>query len=92
MAAPKQAADMNAQENVALPSKIIDNVYLGTVNHAWDGKVLKKLQITHIVCCISGASNYKLGKDMKRLMIPVCLLLYMLCFHDALDIHFSCAS
>eukprot|EP01084_Bolivina_argentea_P198251 339537_1 len=45
-------------------------LYLGTAFHAWDDKVLQNLHITHIVCCISGASNYNKNK-VKRLMIPM---------------------
>ena len=57
-------------EDTNLPSKIINGVHLGTVNHAWDEQILQKLKITHIVCCISGAIS-KSNDNIKRLIIPM---------------------
>eukprot|EP01084_Bolivina_argentea_P181341 313196_1 len=57
--------------DVGLPSKIIDQIYLGTSYHAWNDKILQQLNITHVVCCISGSSITDPNSNIKRLMIPM---------------------
>ena len=64
---------MAAEESFedSLPSKIIDHVYLGTAHHAWKEEILQKLNITHVVCCISGSVQFNQKLKIKRLMIPM---------------------
>ena len=56
--------------DIGLPSKIIDHLYLGTINHAWNDQILQQLKITHIVCCKSGAIP-KSKANVKRLTTPM---------------------
>lgn len=54
-----------------IPSKIMDQIYLGNAHHTWNVPLLNKLKITHIVCCISGATNPDSKWKGKRLQIPM---------------------
>lgn len=70
-------SNMEAEIESNKPSQIINGIYLGTKNHAWDLELLKELNITHIVQCVSGSigrftNNSNIEYKIIRNMIPMC--------------------